>query len=46
MANNVCEYLIARDINIACEDMVAKGLESDGIIINRADVDFTKTLFD
>ena len=46
MPNNICESLIARDIKIACEDMVAKGLESDGIIINRADVDFTKTMFD
>lgn len=42
---NICETLIAKDIAIACEDMVAKGLESDGLIINRADIDFTATTF-
>lgn len=46
MAVNICETLIAKDIAIACEDIVSKGFEADGIIINRADIDFTKTLFD
>lgn len=46
MANNICESLIAKDIQIACEDIVSKGMESDGVIINRGDVDFTKTVFD
>ena len=46
MAVNICETLIAKDIAIACEDIVSKGLEADGIIINRADIDFTKTMFD
>lgn len=46
MAVNICETLIAKDIAIACEDIVSKGLEADGIIINRADIDFTKTVFD
>ena len=46
MAVNICETLIAKDIAIACEDIVSKGLEADGIIINRADIDFTKTAFD
>lgn len=43
---NLCESLIAKDIDIACDDLVSKGLESDGIIINRADIDFSKTVFD
>lgn len=46
MAVNICETLIAKDIAIACEDIVSKGFEADGIIINRADIDFTKTVFD
>lgn len=43
MATTTCESLIAQDITIACEDQVTKGLESDGVIINRDDIDFTKT---
>ena len=43
---NLCESLIAKDIDVACDDLVSKGLESDGIIINRADIDFSKTVFD
>ena len=43
---NLCESLISKDIDIACNDMVSKGLESDGLIINRSDIDFTKTTFD
>lgn len=43
---NLCESIISQDIDFACEDLVSKGLESDGIIINRADIDFTKTEFD
>lgn len=46
MATNLCESIISKDIDFACEDLVSKGLESDGIIINRADIDFTKTEFD
>lgn len=43
MAVNTCESLIAQDIIIPCEDQVTKGLEGDGIIINRDDIDWTKT---
>lgn len=46
MATNLCESIISQDIDFACEDLVSKGLESDGIIINRSDIDFTKTEFD
>lgn len=46
MATNLCESIISKDIDFACEDLVSKGLESDGIIINRSDIDFTKTEFD
>ncbi len=43
MATNTCESLIAQDIIIPCEDQVTKGLEGDGLIINRDDIDFTKS---
>lgn len=46
MAVTTCESLISQDIAIACADQVTKGLESDGIIINRGDIDFSKTQFD
>ena len=39
-----CESLIAQDIIIPCEDQVTKGLEGDGLIINRDDIDFTKSV--
>ncbi len=39
-----CESLIAQDIIIPCEDQVTKGLEGDGLIINRNDIDFTKSV--
>lgn len=43
---NLCETLIAKDIAFDCDEMSVKGLEADGIIINRNDVDFSKTEFD
>lgn len=46
MTKTTCESIIAQDIIIPCEDQVTKGLESDGLIINRNDIDFTKTVFD
>lgn len=41
---NTCESLIAQDIKIPCEEQVTKGLESDGLIINRNDIDFAKSV--
>lgn len=46
MTNATCESLIAQDISIPCEDQVTKGLEADSVIMNRNDIDFTKTVFD
>lgn len=46
MAKLSCDSLIAQDISIPCEDQVTKGLESDSIIMNRGDIDFSKTTFD
>ena len=38
--------MITKDIDFACEDLIVRGLEPDGIIINRDDVDFGATAFD
>ena len=43
---NLCESIIAKDIAFSCDELVTKGLESDGIIINRSDIDFSATVFD
>ena len=42
----LCESLIANDIDFACDALVVRGLESDGLIINRSDIDFSSTVFD
>lgn len=42
----LCETLISTDIAFACDDLVKRGLEPDGLIINRADIDFSSTAFD
>lgn len=46
MTKTTCESLIAQDIIVPCEDQVTKGMEADGVIMNRDDIDFTKTVFD
>lgn len=42
----ICDSIIAQGIGTSCEDMVQRGLEADGIIINRKDIDFSATTFD
>ena len=42
----LCESLIAKAIDFACDDIIVRGLESDGPIINRSDIDFAATVFD
>lgn len=42
----LCESIISRDIATDCDKMVVRGLESDGVIINRNDIDFGATVFD
>lgn len=42
---NLCSSLISADINFACDELVTRGLEADGIIINRDDIDFSATVF-
>lgn len=42
----LCESLISKDISFDCNDMSVKGLEADGVILNRDDIDFSKCTFD
>lgn len=46
MAKLTCESLISQDIVIDCDEQAAKGMESDGIIMNRDDIDFSKCVMD
>lgn len=41
-----CDSLIKKDIQLNCENPFVKGMEANGVIINRQDIDFTKTVFD
>ena len=41
-----CDYLIASAIDFDCEDMSVRGMEADGVIINREDVDFANCVLD
>lgn len=41
----VCDDILKRDIAPSCNDPVVQGLEQEGVIMNRADVDFAATLF-
>ena len=45
-AVNICESTIKRDIAFDCEQLSVRGLEADGVIINRSDIDFAATVFD
>ncbi len=42
---NICESLLKQDIAVDCDNMVTKGLEEDGVIVNRKQIDFSKTVF-
>ena len=41
-----CETIISKDIAFECDELVNRGFEADGVIINRSDVDFSATVFD
>lgn len=43
MAN--CESLIKKDIDINCSTPVTRGVEANGVIMNRAEVDFATSAF-
>ena len=41
----VCDDILKKDISPSCDDPVVQGLEQEGMIMNRADVDFAATVF-
>lgn len=41
----LCDSYISRDIAVNCDSMLTRGMEEDGIIINRGHIDFAKTVF-
>lgn len=41
----LCESILKQDIAVNCENPLVKGLEPDGLIINRSHIDFSKTIF-
>lgn len=43
---SVCDYLLSQDIIASCSDPVTPGLEQDGVIMNRAEIDFDAITFD
>lgn len=43
---NLCESIIANDISFECDDLSVRGLEPDGLIINRRDIDLAATVYD
>lgn len=42
----LCDSIIKKNITVDCDNPVTKGLEPNGVIINRQDIDFTATAFD
>ena len=42
----VCDSLIQKGIELNCESPIVKGVEPDGLIMNRSDIDFAKSVFD
>ena len=42
----VCDSLIQKGIEQNCESPIVKGVEPDGLIMNRSDIDFAKSVFD
>lgn len=42
---SVCDYSIKRDIAPSCDDPIVPGVEQEGVIFNRADIDFATVTF-
>lgn len=45
MAESSCDYLLKQDIAPDCKDLITGGLEQQGVIINRKDIDFGACTF-
>ncbi|NDW10130.1 hypothetical protein [Dysgonomonas sp. 520] len=42
----ICDKFLEKNIQANCDDLVVKGVEANGVIINRADIDFSAVVFD
>src|SRR5574344_858770 len=42
----ICDTLISEGIQQDCDNPIVKGMEPDGVIMNRSDIDFAKAVFD
>lgn len=42
----VCDYLVQKDIEVNCTDPLVQGVEAEGVIINRQDIDFSAVTYD
>lgn len=42
----LCDEILKKAITIDCDNPITKGLEANGVIINRQDIDFAATVFD
>lgn len=40
-----CDSIIAKAIQANCDNPLVRGMEPDGVIINRGDIDFSKAVF-
>lgn len=43
--SGICDYAIKRDIVANCDDPLVPGVEQEGVIMNRKDVDFATVAF-
>lgn len=41
----VCDYIIEKDITVNCDDPITPGVEAEGVIMNRSDIDFAASQF-
>ena len=41
-----CDFLIAQSISPNCDDPIVNGIEQNGVIINKQDIDMTATQYD
>lgn len=43
--SGICDYAIKRDIVASCDDPLVSGVEQEGVIMNRKDIDFATVAF-
>ena len=43
--SGICDYAIKRDIVASCDDPLVPGVEQEGVIMNRKDIDFATVAF-